>query len=89
MWGSDYPHVEGTLHHPSGPSSTRVAMQLSFAGVPERWTRRMLGGTAIEVFGLDAEALAVVAERIAAPGPADLSIPPVPDVVPSYWSGAD
>jgi predicted TIM-barrel fold metal-dependent hydrolase len=89
MWGSDYPHVEGTLHHPSGPSSTRVAMQLSFAGIPERWVRRMLGGTAIEVFGLDTDALAMVAERISAPTPADLSTPPPRDLVPSYWSGAD
>jgi predicted TIM-barrel fold metal-dependent hydrolase len=65
------------------------AMQLSFAGIPERWARRMLGETAIEVFGLDASALAEVATRIAAPAPADLATPPHPDVVPAYWSGAD
>jgi predicted TIM-barrel fold metal-dependent hydrolase len=69
LWGADYPHVEGTLTNPSGPSTTRVAIQLCFAGVPERWARKMLGGNAIDVYGLDAEALRQVAERISAPTP--------------------
>jgi predicted TIM-barrel fold metal-dependent hydrolase len=90
LWGSDYPHVEGTLSSPAGEmSTTRVAMQLSFAGVPERWTRRMLGENSIDVFGLDEEALTEVAHRISAPTPVDLAAPPPADIVPSYWSGAD
>ncbi len=89
LWGADYPHVEGTLTQPSGPSSTRVAMQLCFAGISETWTRAMLGGNAIDVYGLDPNALAKVAERISAPTPADLAAPPPADSVPEYWSGAD
>jgi predicted TIM-barrel fold metal-dependent hydrolase len=89
LWGADYPHVEGTLTDPAGPSTTRVAMQHIFAGVPEQWTRRMIGETAIEVYGLDRDALATVAERISAPTPQDLAAPPPPHLVPSYWSGAD
>jgi predicted TIM-barrel fold metal-dependent hydrolase len=91
LWGADYPHVEGAVLYsgPDGPSTTRIAMQLSFAGVSERWTRRMLGGNAIDVYGLDGDALAAVAERISAPTPADLSSPPPQDLVPAYWSGAD
>ena len=89
MWGADYPHVEGTLTHPGGPSSTRVAMQLCFAGVPEEWTRRMLGGTAIDIYGLDEAEVAKVAASITAPTPEDLASPPAADEVPGYWSGAD
>jgi predicted TIM-barrel fold metal-dependent hydrolase len=89
MWGSDYPHVEGTMCEPDGPSSTRIAMQVCFSHVSERWMRRMLGGNAIEVFGFDRDALAAVAERIEAPLPADLATPPATDLVPSYWNGAD
>jgi predicted TIM-barrel fold metal-dependent hydrolase len=89
MWGADYPHVEGTLTHPDGPSSTRVAMQLCFAGVPEEWTRRMLGGTAIDIYGLDGAEVARVAASISAPTPEDLASPPAADEVPGYWSGAD
>jgi predicted TIM-barrel fold metal-dependent hydrolase len=89
LWGADYPHVEGTLTNPAGPSTTRVAMQLCFAGVPERWARRMLGGNAIDVYGLDAGALTKVAERISGPTPTDLASPPPPECIPAYWSGAD
>ena len=90
LWGSDYPHVEGTLDLTSAvESTTRVAMQLCFGNVEEPWARRMLGGNAIDVYGLDADALATVAERISAPAPADLASPLPADVVPSYWSGAD
>jgi hypothetical protein len=64
-------------------------MQMCFAGVPERWTRRMLGENAIDVYGLDAGALSKVAERISGPTPTDLASPPPPQSIPSYWSGAD
>ena len=90
LWGADYPHVEGTLYPafwlPPAPGS---AMQLSSAGISETWTRAMLGGNAIDVYGLDPNALAKVAERISAPTPADLAAPPPADSVPEYWSGAD
>jgi predicted TIM-barrel fold metal-dependent hydrolase len=89
LWGADYPHVEGTLTNPTGPSTTRVAIQLSFAGIPERWARRMLGENAIDVYGLDGEALTKVAERISGPTPTELASPPRPELIPSYWSGAD
>jgi hypothetical protein len=42
----------------------------------------MLGGNAIDVYGLDRAALATVAARISAPTPADLAGPPPDDLVP-------
>jgi predicted TIM-barrel fold metal-dependent hydrolase len=58
MWGSDYPHLEGTW------PDTRNSLRATFGGVPENEVRAMLGETAAEVFGFDREALAVEAERV-------------------------
>ena len=58
MWGSDYPHSEG-----SWPFS-REALRASFADVPEPEVRRMLAGTAAEVYGFDLDMLSDVAARI-------------------------
>ena len=58
MWGSDYPHPEGTWPH------TREQMRETFSGLPEDELRAMLGGNAVRVYGFDADALARVAARI-------------------------
>lgn len=74
MWGSDYPHMEGTFQ--VGPTSfTRLSLRATFAGFPEDVVRAVLGGTAIAVYGLDAGALAVVAAGIGAPTFEELSQP--------------
>jgi hypothetical protein len=57
MWGSDYPHNEGTA-----PFS-HEAIRLTFGGVPEGEVRAMLGTNAAEVYGFDVEFLAPLAER--------------------------
>ena len=57
MWGSDYPHLEGTY-----PFS-REAMQLTFSDVPPAEARALLGGTAAAVYGFDLDALAPIAAR--------------------------
>ena len=66
MWGSDYPHVEGTWPH------TPKFLNDAFAGVPEGEVRKMVGGNAIDCYGLDRGELSAVAERIG-PEPAALS----------------
>jgi predicted TIM-barrel fold metal-dependent hydrolase len=58
MWGSDYPHPEGTWPY------TREQMIETFKGVPENELRAMLGGNAVRVYGFDMDALAPIAERI-------------------------
>jgi predicted TIM-barrel fold metal-dependent hydrolase len=77
IWGSDYPHIEGTWPH------TRVALQNTFAGIPESDTRQILQTNGVRVFGLNEERLRPVADRIG-PRPADLFEPPAPDALPAY-----
>ena len=57
MWGSDYPHLEGTW------PNTMKALNETFADYPEEEIRSILGGTAAEIYGFDtAELEAIVAE---------------------------
>jgi hypothetical protein len=58
MWGSDYPHPEGTWPY------TREQMRETFKGLPRTEIEAMLGGNAIGVYGFDRNALACIAERI-------------------------
>jgi len=64
MWGSDYPHPEGTWPN-TGEYYTDV-----FSGIPEADGRKILGENAIDWYGLDREKLGDVAAEI---GP-DVSI---------------
>ncbi len=57
MWGSDFPHAEGTY-----PFSTE-AISHTFAGVEPAEVRQMLGGTAAALYGFDLEILAPLAAR--------------------------
>ena len=70
MWGSDYPHMEGTFQYPRSfdePSVGRMAMRYTFAGLPDDAIRDMAGENAVRVYGLDRDELAKVAARIGAP----------------------
>ena len=49
MWGSDYPHTEGTF-----PYSQEQIMQ-DFMGVPEAEVYQMVTGNAAKLYGLDTE----------------------------------
>jgi predicted TIM-barrel fold metal-dependent hydrolase len=75
MWGNDYPHPEGTWPH------TVARLAETFHDVPVADTREILGGTAVRVYGFDADALAPLAERIG-PTPADLGQDPARSVDP-------
>lgn len=65
MWGSDYPHMEGTFQ--LGERHTPLSLRFTFAGMDEDVVRAMVGGTAAEVYGLDTAALARIAAAIGAP----------------------
>jgi predicted TIM-barrel fold metal-dependent hydrolase len=69
MWGTDYPHPEGTWPH------TVERLRQSFASVPVEDTRKLLCDTAAGVYGFDLEALDAIAERVG-PTPADLGQDP-------------
>src|ERR1700730_2692274 len=58
MWGSDYPHLEG-----SAPYS-REAIRLTFAGVDRAEVHAMLAGNAAALYGFDLNALAPLAARV-------------------------
>jgi predicted TIM-barrel fold metal-dependent hydrolase len=59
IFGVDYPHPEGTW------PNTQDWIRAAFDGVPEGEARAILGENAIRCFGLDRDALAKVAARIA------------------------
>jgi predicted TIM-barrel fold metal-dependent hydrolase len=58
MWGSDYPHPEGTW------PSTAQQMQGAFRGVPEDEIAAMLGGNAARAYGFEPDKLAPLVARI-------------------------
>jgi predicted TIM-barrel fold metal-dependent hydrolase len=68
LWGSDYPHPEGTW-----PRS-RASMRKTFAGASESSVRMVLGLNAIPVFSLDAAEMRQCADRIG-PTPAEIAAP--------------
>jgi predicted TIM-barrel fold metal-dependent hydrolase len=61
MWGSDYPHLEGTW------PNTMDALRKTFGDYPESEIQQLLGGNAAEVYGFDRELLDPIAAKI---GPA-------------------
>ncbi len=57
MWGSDYPHDEGT------PPYTREHLRQVFHATPEAELRDILAGNAAKLYGFDLEELAPLAEQ--------------------------
>jgi predicted TIM-barrel fold metal-dependent hydrolase len=45
MWGSDYPHDEGTFPH------SREVIERTFEGIPEDEKRKMVGENAAKLYG--------------------------------------
>jgi predicted TIM-barrel fold metal-dependent hydrolase len=58
MWGSDYPHDEGTYPY------TKLALRQVFHDWPESGLRKVLAGNAASVYGFDLGALAGPASRL-------------------------
>ncbi len=81
LWGSDYPHVEGTWPR------TQLCLRNTFSDVPEDDTRMILGENAVPVYGLDAAKLREVADRIG-PSPAQLAQALAPEEFPAHQSFA-
>jgi hypothetical protein len=71
MWGSDYPHKEGSMPF------TLEALRASFAGVDHDEVQTMLGDNAARTYGFDLDALRPIADAI---GPlvadVDIALPP-------------
>ena len=59
MWGTDYPHPEGTW------PATLTKMQASLGGLPDGDIQKMFAGNALQVFDdLDEDALWALAAKI-------------------------
>jgi len=58
MWGSDFPHPEGTW-----PNTAKYFRE-TFSGLPAADGRKLLGENAVEFYGLDREKLQAVADEI-------------------------
>ena len=58
MWGSDYPHDEGTYPF------TRECLRAVFSDVDPDELRMLLGGNAAEFYGFDLDALAPLAGQV-------------------------
>ena len=69
MWGTDYPHPEGTWPH------TQERLRGDFGGIPVEDARKLLGETAARCYDFDLDALRPVADRVG-PTPADLGQDP-------------
>jgi predicted TIM-barrel fold metal-dependent hydrolase len=75
MWGSDYPHKEGTLPF------TLEALRASFAGVDHDEVQAMIGLNAARTYGFDLDPLRALADEIG-PLVADVDQPLAPQSLP-------
>jgi predicted TIM-barrel fold metal-dependent hydrolase len=75
LWGTDYPHYEGTYPH------TRKALRHTFHDVAPEETRAILGENAARLYRFDLEKLAPLAARFG-PTPAEIATPLPPDEIP-------
>ena len=57
MWGSDYPHIEGSYPY------TRELLRLSFAGVDPAEIQQLVAGNVAALYGFDLDFLAPLAAR--------------------------
>ena len=65
LFGTDYPHLEGTW------PNTKDWIRHTFGGVAEPEARQILGERAADLFGFDGKVLTLVAERIG-PAPSEV-----------------
>lgn len=90
LWGSDYPHVEGTWQAMPdiGSPTTHLALRHALAGRTAETITAIAGENAVRVYGLDLDALRAVAGRINAPTVDEVSVPlsasEIPDGVREY-----
>ena len=85
MWGSDYPHDEGTYPY------SREGLRFAYARVPSDEVAAMLGGNAARVYGFDLDLLDPIAAKV---GPTvteiaePLAEPPADATSPVFARGA-
>ena len=78
LWGSDYPHPEGTWPY------TDACLQHAFHGIPQQETARILGENALDFYDFDREEMRKLANRI---GPSRESVLQEPANRPEEYLG--
>ena len=76
MWGSDYPHHEGSFPH------NKVAVRLMFHDLPEPEVRAMTSLNAAKLYGFDLDKLQVIADRVG-PSVKEMATPVAPNELPA------
>jgi hypothetical protein len=61
MWGSDFPHEEGTFPH------TREALSLTYSGMDADEVALMVGVNAAAAYGFDLQQLRLLAAEVGPP----------------------
>jgi len=77
LWGSDYPHYEGTYPH------TRLALRHTFHDIAPADRRAILGENAARLYDFDLDRLQPLADACG-PTPAELSVPLREDEFPEH-----
>ena len=78
MWGSDYPHAEGTYQYPQSPddpSFTHLALRHAFSGLAAHDAKLITSDNGLRCFSLRVDALAPIARRINSPTLRELATP--------------
>jgi predicted TIM-barrel fold metal-dependent hydrolase len=78
LWGSDYPHPEGSWQYPRTDDEvpmTHLHLRDTFAAIPSESAAAMIGANAIRVYGFDEQKLHAVANRINSVTFGELSTP--------------
>jgi predicted TIM-barrel fold metal-dependent hydrolase len=78
MWGSDYPHPEGTYPH------TRISLQETFHDLPTESVATMVGANMLRAYDFDVDAVRKAA-AVHGPTVEDLASAPNPSEV-SFWA---
>ena len=89
VWGSDYPHVEGTfvkVDDPEAEPITQLSLRNTLSRVPPESAALMAGENAVSAYGLDRDELVAVADRIGAPSLRTLTT--APDSLPEIPEGS-
>src|SRR4051794_21712745 len=77
IWGTDYPHIEGTWRRPTEGEvpQSQLSLRYTYHDKPIDKVVHMIGLNGVRVYGLDGEALHKVAQNINAPTVADVQTP--------------
>jgi hypothetical protein len=91
LWGSDYPHPEGSFQLPQTADEypmSKLSLRDAFSDINPRSTALMAGENAARIYGLDIDKLRTVANRIGALTFEEITEPVTQELDPPHIRGA-